>query len=864
MANAAPREARLLPLLGPLWVAYLAVELLTTSTSLDGVSVALLVVAALGALSPHRFLRTSELRPPSASLVLDVEHEPEDARRRLSWLALCIASVAVARAATGDPTGTGSALLELAGSAAAPWIGALALDLALVTPDPLTRRRTGARWDKLGLLRTACYATAATLSAMEALRTGPALAVDGLGLVLVPHGAGWVTLAFVWLGALGAAGVRAARRSGSDPEALAANDWALAGLVTTLVAGAAAMTILLASSATERSPVVRALVAAALVATLAGHLAMTDDARPVHAARTMRALLAGALALGVAAGAAVLFRDGALSHAPWIDWAVRGAGVALVAAASFAFFRAMIDRALRPDHGRLLEAILAIEAKTQSARTLEEIAAAVLPPLRRAARDPSATPRIFTVDPPREATVDAAAMPHVAPRGADPALLERLEARPREVLVAAPLATQVVRRPETRALVATLRELDALAVVPLSGDGLEGLLVVPRGKRTHAVTLEELAALEGLGRALGARVAAWTAEARAQARAGRALLEMARLEERVAMLEDELADRGKSGAGPGAPPPRPLAYAASARAALKALEDAAPRDTPLLVVVEPGTDPEPWARRAHDRGPRAALPLLWVDCTEGSADTVEQVLFGRPRRGDEPELAGALREAGRGTVVLLDVLALSPGTQSRLADAIATRTLQVGDQAHPLLCRIIATATRPFGESALHEPADPELVRRLSAQTVLVPPLTERVEDVASLTLLAIERACRRHGRKLVGIEDDALTYLKEHALEEGERGLARAVERAVGFATTTRITRRDVERALAGPGASLGDDPLDATLAEVEERALLRALQRAQGNKSEAARLLGLKRTTFLDKIRRLGIDDGSERPSA
>jgi DNA-binding NtrC family response regulator len=70
-----------------------------------------------------------------------------------------------------------------------------------------------------------------------------------------------------------------------------------------------------------------------------------------------------------------------------------------------------------------------------------------------------------------------------------------------------------------------------------------------------------------------------------------------------------------------------------------------------------------------------------------------------------------------------------------------------------------------------------------------------------------------------------------------------------------------DLERALAAPGTNVGEDPLDATLAEVEERALLRALHRARGNKSEAARLLGLKRTTFLDKIRRLGIDDG---PSA
>jgi DNA-binding NtrC family response regulator len=866
MANAAPREARLLPLLGPLWVVYLAVELLTTSTALDGVSVALLVVAALGALSPRWFLRASELRPAPTSLQLDADTPTEDGRRRLSWLALCVATVAVSRAATGEPTDVGSGLLELAGSAAAPWIGALALDLAFVTPEPLARRRPGTRFEMASMARGLAYAAALVLSVLEVLRTSPALELDGVGLILVPHGAAWATLGFVWLAALGAAGVRAARRRlGSTAESLAANDWALAGLVTALAIGIAAMAALVTSSGGERGPVVRGLVAGALLAALAGHLAMTDDARPVHAARTMRALLAAALALGVAGASAVLLREGVSAHTPAIDWAVRGAGIGLLTAASYAFFRGLVDRALRPDGGRLLDAITTIEGRTVASRTLDELAAEVLPALRRAARDGAAMPRIFTLDPAREATVDAASMPHVAAREAPASLRERLETSPRAVLVAAPIIAQVVRRPDARALVATLQDLDALAVVPLSADGLEGMLVVPRGRRTHAVTLEELAALERLGRSLGARVAAWSAEARAQARAGRALLDVARREERIAALEDELADRG-GGRGPHAhtPAPRPLAYASSTRAALRALEDAAPRDTPLLVIVEPGTAPEPWARRAHDCGPRAEQPLVWVDCADGSPETVEDAIFGASGRNDRPERVGALREAGRGTVVLVDVLALPAATQGRLAEAIATRTVHVGHQAHPLVCRVIATATRAFVEAATHEPADAELVRRLSAQAVRVPPLTERREDVASLILLAIERACRRRGRKLLGIEDEARAYLEEHALDDGERGLTRAVDRAVAVASGVRITRRDVERALGAPGVVVGDDPLDATLAEVEERAILRALQRAQGNKSEAARLLGLKRTTFLDKVRRLGIDDGSERPSA
>ncbi len=860
MAQTAPREARLLPFVGPLIVGYLVVELLATSRALDGVSVALLVVAALGALSPRWFLRASELKPVKRALAVDASASVAgEGRRRLSWLGLSIAAVAVARASTGARDEVGSVLLEATGGVASPWIGALVVDLAFVTPDRLGRARAIRSFDLHSVVRTLVFVAATLVSGMELVRSAAAIELDGFGLLLVPHTAGWITVAFIVLASVGAIAARLARRSGaSEPEAIASNAFALAGLAATLLVGLVAIAVM-ATGTQEGAPETRALVAAALGATLVGHLAMTDEARPVRAARTLRALVAAAASLGLAAVLAVFFRRGVLVSAGWTDWAIRGALVALVAGAAFAFLRAVADRAFAPDGGRLLEAIASARERVRTARSLEQIAEAVLPPLRRAALGDGEPPRLLCFDPAREARVDAAGVGHVEARPLSPAILERLTLRPGEIVVARPVVDSAVRRPDLRALVTALVDLDALAIVPLGSeagpDALEGALVVARGERRAAVTLEEIAELEVLGRELGVRMAAWAAAFRAQDRAGRAAIENTRLEERVAALEDELADRG--GSSDASAPSTLFAYAPRSRAALRAIEDASPRDTPLLLVVERGTPAEPWVARAHDRGPRANQPLVWIDC----AELLEE--------GAEARVIAALREAGRGTLALLDVLALPLAVQSKLADAIATRTVQVGAEAHPVWSRVIATSSRtlveaPGATAREAVTADPELARRLSAQTITVPPLSERLEDVRSLTLRAIERACRRRGRELLGIEDDALRWLEAHGLDDGERGLVRAIDRAVEDAVPPRIRVVEVERALAAPGTQVGEDPLDATLAEVEERALLRALHRAKGNKSEAARLLGLKRTTFLDKIRRLGLDDGTERPSA
>ena len=141
---------------------------------------------------------------------------------------------------------------------------------------------------------------------------------------------------------------------------------------------------------------------------------------------------------------------------------------------------------------------------------------------------------------------------------------------------------------------------------------------------------------------------------------------------------------------------------------------------------------------------------------------------------------------------------------------------------------------------------------------LVIPPLRARREDVPSLSLLAIDRACRVLGRDALGIDQAAMGALVDHEWPGDVAELELVLELAVGKTRGTTIQASDLPP-LVWP-TDQKEESLDGTFAEVERRLLQRALRRSAGNKSEAARRLGLKRTTFLDKLRRYGLDKGTD----
>jgi two-component system response regulator HydG len=132
-----------------------------------------------------------------------------------------------------------------------------------------------------------------------------------------------------------------------------------------------------------------------------------------------------------------------------------------------------------------------------------------------------------------------------------------------------------------------------------------------------------------------------------------------------------------------------------------------------------------------------------------------------------------------------------------------------------------------------------------------VPPLRDCPEDLESLALLALDRASQRLGKNVPGLAPAALTALREHDFPFNQHELELVIERAVALTTGLRVEPSDL------PALPRGNLRVGSFI-EQEREILRRALDTAGGNRTRAARALGLKRTTLIEKLRKLGLDEG------
>jgi DNA-binding NtrC family response regulator len=288
------------------------------------------------------------------------------------------------------------------------------------------------------------------------------------------------------------------------------------------------------------------------------------------------------------------------------------------------------------------------------------------------------------------------------------------------------------------------------------------------------------------------------------------------------------------------------------------LEELASLDAPVVMAFEPGVAAAPLVRRLHESSPRKMGPIVIADCANVRPEDAELALFGDDLRNGTP---GWLRLAAGGTLFLERATALGTDVLRELDEAIATRNARssVGGTPYAIDVRVVIGVHDDPAALVERSSMDAGLAERVRALRVDIPPLRERPEDLGSLVLFAIDRACRASGSATLGIADDAMAELAAHHWPGNELELFALIERAVRRASPPRITKADVGPLVVRESI----DPLAGSLADIERRALETALARAGGNKSEAARLLGVARTTFLDKLKRAGIEANEDRKS-
>ncbi|HEX9736107.1 MAG TPA: sigma 54-interacting transcriptional regulator [Thermoanaerobaculia bacterium] len=301
-----------------------------------------------------------------------------------------------------------------------------------------------------------------------------------------------------------------------------------------------------------------------------------------------------------------------------------------------------------------------------------------------------------------------------------------------------------------------------------------------------------------------------------------------------------------------------------ALAMYRELETASQGSFPVLVLGETGVGKEHVARILHLSSPRREGPLVAINCAAIPADLLESELFGI-RKGvatGVSERLGRFQLAEGGTLVLDEIGDMPLPLQAKLLRVLEEGEIApVGGKPTPVDVRIVAATNADLLELAAAGHFRRDLYYRLAGYVVRVPPLRERGEDVPQLIEHFLRRIAGESGRHVRGITLRALRALTEHPWPGNVRELVHEVRRLVfachdGEAVdlpllSAHLASATREERVEGEGLDLGE-----RTAALERRLIRAALERTGGNRSQAARLLGISRQGLAMKVERLGLN--------
>ena len=300
------------------------------------------------------------------------------------------------------------------------------------------------------------------------------------------------------------------------------------------------------------------------------------------------------------------------------------------------------------------------------------------------------------------------------------------------------------------------------------------------------------------------------------------------------------------------------------------LETVAATSSTILITGDTGTGKEVVARAIHHNSPRRMNRFVALNCSAIPESLLEAELFGHVRgafTGAIGNRQGRLEQAHRGTLFLDEVGTMSPALQMKLLRVLQEREFERVGDSHTIKVdvRVIAATnsdlTRMVADGSFRE----DLFYRLNVIPVRLPSLRERKEDIPLLVQHFLEKLKVHDGstRTEVTVSQGAMRRLMAYAWPGNVRQLENAVERAMAVSSG----RAQIETADLPPEVQQADEPVVSTavtlpedgldlerfVASVERQLIERSLERTGGNKGQAAKLLNLKRTTLVEKLKRI-----------
>lgn len=301
----------------------------------------------------------------------------------------------------------------------------------------------------------------------------------------------------------------------------------------------------------------------------------------------------------------------------------------------------------------------------------------------------------------------------------------------------------------------------------------------------------------------------------------------------------------------------------------------APRPATVLITGESGTGKEVVARRIHELSGRDG-PFVAINCSAIPDNLLESELFGHEKgsfTGAHAARAGKFEMANGGTIFLDEIGDMPLAMQVKLLRALQERVVERigGDRPVPVDVRIIAATHRDLALRIEAGEFREDLYYRLSVFPIEIPPLRERPEDVRPLIR---EMLSRLHAERRISVvfPEESMDRLADYAWPGNVRELANVVERLAVQNPFGKVTPGDLQKAVQSPVSTDGETDEAATgadafvesgegldvkahLGEVERQLIESALRRSEGVVARAAELLGVGRTTLIEKMRRYGI---------
>ncbi len=315
-------------------------------------------------------------------------------------------------------------------------------------------------------------------------------------------------------------------------------------------------------------------------------------------------------------------------------------------------------------------------------------------------------------------------------------------------------------------------------------------------------------------------------------------------------------------------------YGEKMRAVVDDLQRVAGSQLPVLVMGETGTGKELVARAIHEASPRRAQPMRSINCAAIPATLVEGILFGHEKgafTSAERTTKGIFEQANKSTVLLDEIGELSLPAQAALLRVLESKkvTRIGGDREIDVDVRLVAATHRDLEAMTEAGQFRLDLLYRLNAVTLSLPPLRERPEEIEPLARELVTEANRQNGRNVSAVDPDVWKLFARYAWPGNVRELRNVIERAVVIARGDVLVAADLPERIRGQAVSresVAPPQLDVSGGDFKERVqkqmaryetdlIVSALQQSAGNQTEAARLLQIPVRTLAHKMQTLGI---------